>query len=239
MIVLTNAGSESIEVVLGGTVATNQLDCHASYRDITTTAYTPGVVAAPTNNTTAVTLVTTPGASTQRVIDFLSVFNNDTAAATVTIRMDQLGTDRILWKGTLQTGQLVTYVDGKGWTRHAVDGAEVTANPLSAPDFQAFTTPGSSNWTKPTSFTPTWVMVVCYGAGGSGGGGGAVAAGTIKTGGSGGGGGSRAQAIYRASDLSPTEPYTVGAGSAGGAGGAAAGGAGSSGTAGGLSSFYN
>jgi len=114
MLVLAGV-TESIDAVLSGAVTTNQLVCYAAYRDITTTAYTPGSERSVTNDTTDITLVASPAAATQRVIDYASVYNNDTASATVTIKYDIGGTESTLWKGTLAVGEKVEYVEGVGF----------------------------------------------------------------------------------------------------------------------------
>jgi hypothetical protein len=124
MIVL-QATSETLQAVLGGTVATNQLQCFSSWRDVTTTTYVPGNTPINTNNTSDVNLVPAPGASTQRLIDYVSVYNADTAAATVTIKLDVSGTERILWRGSLAVGFKVEYVDGAGFRVLNASGVEV------------------------------------------------------------------------------------------------------------------
>jgi hypothetical protein len=122
MIILTET-TDNLQVVLGGAITTNQLQCVASYRDITTTAYTPGRVVADTNSTTDVNLVTAPAGSTQRVVDFLMIFNRDTVNATVTIKFDANGTEYILFKATLATGEMLQYQDGVGFNVIANSGA--------------------------------------------------------------------------------------------------------------------
>jgi hypothetical protein len=115
MIVLTS--TDKIEIVLAGAVATNQLQCVAAWRDITSTpTYVAGRSVVNTNSTTSVDFVAAPAASTQRVIDFMSVFNRDTANADVTIRMDVSATEYILWKGVIATGERMEYENGKGFT---------------------------------------------------------------------------------------------------------------------------
>ena len=89
MIVLTET-TDKIQVVLAGNVTANQLQCVSSWRDITTTTYAPGRTLTNTNNTTDVDLVGSPASSTQRVVDFLSVYNSDTANSTVTIKSGRL-----------------------------------------------------------------------------------------------------------------------------------------------------
>ena len=83
--IILSATTDTIQAVLGGAVTTNQMQAFACWRDITTTAYTPGRTQISTNNTTDVDVVGSPGASTQRAIDFISVYNADTVAQTLTV----------------------------------------------------------------------------------------------------------------------------------------------------------
>ena len=114
MIVLTET-TDNLQVVLGATVTANQLRCMTSWRDITTTAYTPGRTVINTNNTTDVNIVASPAASTQRVVDFISIYNADTAAATVTIKFDANGTEYELFKALIGVQERIEYTDGKGF----------------------------------------------------------------------------------------------------------------------------
>lgn len=122
MIVLTET-TDKVQVVLGGSITTNQLQCAAFWRDVTTTAYSPGRTLINTNNTTDVDVVGSPVLSTQRVIDFLSVYNRDTVNATVTVKLDANGTEYILWKGILATGEMLQYNDKNGFTCTTIAGA--------------------------------------------------------------------------------------------------------------------
>ena len=116
MIVLSQT-TDKIQIVLSGAVATNEAQCVASWRDITATrTYTAGRSVANTNGSTDVDLIASPATSTQRVIDFISVYNNDSASVTVTVKYDANGTDYILWKGALAAGARLEYEDGKGWS---------------------------------------------------------------------------------------------------------------------------
>lgn len=116
MIVLT-ATTDNLQAVLAGSVTTNQPQCVTSWRDITTTDFTPGRTVINTNNTTDVNIVAAPAASTQRVVDLINIYNRDTVAATITVKFDANGTEYILWKGSLAAGESVQYVEGLGWQR--------------------------------------------------------------------------------------------------------------------------
>jgi hypothetical protein len=115
MLVLT-ATTDNIQVVLGATVTTNQLQCVSAWRDVTTTTYTPGRTVTNTNNTTDVNIVPAPNSSTQRVVDLISVYNKDTVLQTVTIKFDDNGTEYIIWKGDVAVGGRVEYSEGEGFT---------------------------------------------------------------------------------------------------------------------------
>lgn len=125
MIVLT-ATTDNLQAVLAGSITTNHPQCVTSWRDITTTDFTPGRTVINTNNTTDVNIVAAPAASTQRVVDLINIYNKDTVAATVTVKFDANGTEYILWKGSLAAGESVQYVEGKGWQRLGASGIPLT-----------------------------------------------------------------------------------------------------------------
>lgn len=137
MIVL-NATTDTVQALLGGAVTTNELQVVASWRDITTTAYTAGRTVVVTNGATPVTAVGSPAASTQRVVDFVSVYNADTVTQTVTVRFNDNGTTYILWIGQLAAGQTLTFVDGAGWSvqgspgGYAINVQALTSSPTDA-----------------------------------------------------------------------------------------------------------
>lgn len=115
MIILANT-TDNLQIVLGGTVTTNQLNVVTSWRDVTTTAYTPGRTVVNTNNTTDVNIVPAPASSTQRVVDFISVYNADTGDAVVTIKYDANGTEYLIYKDTLQPGDTLRFIEGAGFS---------------------------------------------------------------------------------------------------------------------------
>lgn len=122
MLILSNT-TDTIQIVLGGSVTTNQLRCYASFRDITTTAFTPGRKVVNTADTTDVNLVDSPASSTNRVIDYISIFNSDTAAQTVTVKYDANGTEYSLFVCVLGVGERIEYQEGQGFSVFANSGA--------------------------------------------------------------------------------------------------------------------
>ena len=118
MIILSET-TDTLQVVLSGAVTANQLKCYTSWtvtgqrtagkRPV---ALLSGRTVADTNNATDVTIAPAPASGTQRIIDFVSVFNADTVNATVTVKIDANGTEYILWRGVLATGEMLQYSDG-------------------------------------------------------------------------------------------------------------------------------
>lgn len=139
MIILTNT-TDRVEIVLSGAITTNQLPCVTSYRDITTTGYTPGRELSNTNNTSDVTIVSSPASSTQRVVDYISVRNSDTVSATVTIKFDANGIEYIIFTTTLLTGERIEYNDKDGFRTYTTAGILKTFNFNTTPTAGALTT---------------------------------------------------------------------------------------------------
>lgn len=108
--------TDSLELVLGAAQTSAAMHVATTYRDITSTTFTPGETVAVSNGTTPVTIAAAPGAaSTQRLIDFVSVYNNDTAAKQVTIRRNLNSTIRTLISVSLGVGETLLYLDAVGW----------------------------------------------------------------------------------------------------------------------------
>lgn len=112
---ILDSTTRSIELVLAGTVTTTQLKVTSSWVDMTATATTPGATTASSNNTTAVTIVAAPAASTQRKVNSISIFNADTASATVTVRYNDNATIYPIVTFAVPTGQTLQYTDVNGW----------------------------------------------------------------------------------------------------------------------------
>lgn len=122
MIILSET-TDNLQVVLGGSVTTNQLQCFTAWRDRTSTTFVAGRTVTNTNSTTDVTIAASPAASTQRIIDYISVYNNDTVNATVTVKLDANGTEYILFKVTLAATEKIEYHEGQGFKVIASTGA--------------------------------------------------------------------------------------------------------------------
>ena len=100
--------------MLGGAVTTNQLPFTVSYVDISQSLFTLTSISendGVTNDATAVSMVTAPATDSSRQLKFLSIYQLDTVPTTVTIRINNNGTFRIVWRGTLQVGDNLIYTD--------------------------------------------------------------------------------------------------------------------------------
>lgn len=121
MLILTQT-TDSIDVVLASAPAA-QLPVAAFYRDIDSTSYLPGRTVLNTAGVTAVEAVPGPPASTQRVVDFINIYNPNAANATVTVRYDLAGTPFVLASVVLSQGERLTYQEGTGWQAFTAAGA--------------------------------------------------------------------------------------------------------------------
>ncbi len=113
--IILNSTTDKIQIILASGVTANQLSCYAGYRDITITSFTPKRTITNTNNTTAVDLVPSPASSTQRVIDYISIYNKDSASSNVTVRFNDNGTTYNLIKVTIAPGEKIEYNDSDGF----------------------------------------------------------------------------------------------------------------------------
>lgn len=97
--------------------------CFTSWRDRTANTFIAGRTVVNTNGTNAVTLASAPGSSTQRVIDFLTIYNADSINATVTVRFNANSAIYMLFKATLAAGETLVFQEGRGFFVLANSGA--------------------------------------------------------------------------------------------------------------------
>lgn len=126
MIRLDNVNT-SLEVVLSGAVATTQPQVTVCYSTKTSTAYTGAKTTITTNDTTNVTIVSAPVSGAIVDVDFIEVFNRDTASVTVTIQYNVSSTRTIINKTTLLTDEALCYTHAGGWKAFTSTGALKTS----------------------------------------------------------------------------------------------------------------
>lgn len=112
---ILDSTTRSIQLVLAGTITTNQLKITADWVDMTATTTEAGSTPSTSNSTTAVTVVAAPAASTQRKVTNLAVFNADTASATVTIRYNDNASIYPIVTLAIPAGYTLFWTDVEGW----------------------------------------------------------------------------------------------------------------------------
>lgn len=129
--ILLDATTRKLQVLLAGALATNNSPWCASYADIATTTFAMSAAASQlgnTNGVTAVDVLSAPAASTSRQLKYFNLFNADTAAITATVRYNDNGTLYTLVKVTLAVGEQLVYNQEAGWQIFDAAGNLKTAN---------------------------------------------------------------------------------------------------------------
>jgi hypothetical protein len=107
--------SDTLEAVLGSAVTSTELSCVSSSREISNSTYSAKRDVVTTNGATAVTIVSAPTEGSGRVVDYISIYNLDTASAVVTVQLNASTVVYVLWKGTLLPNEKVEYIEGIGF----------------------------------------------------------------------------------------------------------------------------
>src|SRR5450759_4531591 len=97
--ILLDTTTRALKAKLSGAASVTNPMAYCSYDDLVpgTPTITPGATGIVLNGVTAVVLAAAPAASTYRQIKGLWIRNDDTAAVTATLYIDDSGTQRNLW----------------------------------------------------------------------------------------------------------------------------------------------
>lgn len=107
-----------LQAVLGGAVTTSQPTAIVCYTDIENENQKKFFVEAVTstlNGVTPVDILPAPDKAMVREVDSIHIRNNDTVAATITVRIGDNGTNYELVEITIQAGETLVYTDSEGW----------------------------------------------------------------------------------------------------------------------------
>ena len=166
MIILTNPST--LELVLGSSVTTSQLPYYIAYVDSTSTTHNPLQGSGVSNDTTIVTVLSTPIVSTIRTIKYISIHNKDTTSKQVFLQINDTVNTRTLVDFTLDAGDRIEYTDTVGFrvisslgeVKTVSTGNSITPASLTKVDDTNVTlTLGGSPTTallQPTSLTLGW-----------------------------------------------------------------------------------
>ena len=105
--------NKSLQFKLASSVTTNQLSCVTSWADMATSAFTPGSTSSQTNDTSAVTIVSSPASGVQRQIKSIEIYNDDTVDATVVVLYNDNSTLRTLVRISLVPGETLQFAENK------------------------------------------------------------------------------------------------------------------------------
>lgn len=123
---ILNASTQSLQVVLEAAHVSLALQIVGGYALHSAADAVPTPILTQTNGTTAVTVVPAPAASQQHQLSSLSVFNSDTGAQTVVVRVNDNGTFRPLFRARLLRNEALTYELKQGWQVRTEEGAVKT-----------------------------------------------------------------------------------------------------------------
>lgn len=112
-----DATTKKLQIILGGAVTTNELPWHVAYGEVAADNSTsaPKGSHGLTTGGTAVDVIAAPAGGLVRELLHLTIQNADTAAATVTVRLDDGGTPRVSVQAALAVGDQLVYDIAAGW----------------------------------------------------------------------------------------------------------------------------
>lgn len=116
--IILDTSSRSLEVDLAGAVTTNELPCIVCFKDKVDNSVQPEKGATQlttTAGTTDTVICAAPRAGVSREILYVNIFNRDTVAATVIVRLEVGSGTWTLQSQTLQVNEALVYEHGMGW----------------------------------------------------------------------------------------------------------------------------
>jgi hypothetical protein len=119
---ILDSPNRSLTAVMSAAAATVNPDFTSHYGDTAAAGFRPWENNGTLSGVTAVTLVPAPGAGAQRLIRSVTIYNADSAAVTVTVRITDGATHRIIARVTLAVGDTWTMdgtYDSNGSIKHS------------------------------------------------------------------------------------------------------------------------
>ena len=125
MAITLDATNKSLEIE---TSVAGNLDWSVSWVDATTTTFTPGDDQGNITTATTATIAAAPGASTQRGIKSIFIYNKSATSQTVTVKKDVGGTEYVLFKATMAAEESIAWADGADWMVYDGQGRVKTSS---------------------------------------------------------------------------------------------------------------
>lgn len=118
MSILLKATTETIDAILAAAANANQQHVFICYEDVNKCNGRSkfGSATVLTTDDTEVIVCPAPGADDWRIIKHISVFNDDDATSTITLRIDNGTTEPVLFKAALATKESIYWTPESGWT---------------------------------------------------------------------------------------------------------------------------
>lgn len=114
-----------LQALLSGAITTSQptaVVCYTDKENENQKKFFVESVTSTFNGVTAVDILPAPDKAMVREVDSIHIRNNDTVAATVTVRINDNGTNYELVKVTIQSGETLVYTDSEGWKVFTLSG---------------------------------------------------------------------------------------------------------------------
>lgn len=116
--------TRSLQVILGGAVSATEPTWTVHYKKLSKAGVeTHAPAMGLTTSGTAVTMIAAPAAGDKIFIESITLHNSDSASVTATVRINDNGTFRTLFKATLATLETLVYESGAGWLAYTTAGA--------------------------------------------------------------------------------------------------------------------
>jgi hypothetical protein len=112
---ILNSTSKTLRLEFGEGDTTTGPEYMINYVDINTTDFTPESVNGQISGSTVTTILSAPASGDQRIVQSLTIHNNDTVTRTVTVRHRDVATDRDLIYASLLTLETLYWSRETGW----------------------------------------------------------------------------------------------------------------------------
>jgi hypothetical protein len=139
MLIVLDSTTRKLQAKMAMAAMATNCSVTVAYADTTATTFVEGIYPSSLNGTTIVDILPAPAASTRRVIKSIILFNDDTDTHTVTLYLDDNGTDYPITK--------VTLGPGASWASDDQTGVNVGGAITDGPKGDINVSGGGSTWT--------------------------------------------------------------------------------------------